>query len=244
MEIAFLDRSVRRRAVAPPEWVIRQSIVPGAGGRRVFRFLLPETCRFSCSFCPLGNQDFASVLGEPESIARIFLTAYRRGLCDGLFLSCGLPKDPAEAVRRSLKLVERLRVNFGYLGYLHVKVPVGVQPALLERLVRLVDRVSYNLEPCCERALQESGVGSVSLLRDVQATGDGVRRARESSARSGPPPLRVPSRGRPRVTLLAPAGGVLPPPATHEARARHGDPSSVAPAGGRDLGKGIGNKAL
>lgn len=196
MEIAFLERSVRRRAAAPPEWVIRQSIVTGTGGRRVFRFLLPETCRYACSFCPLGNQDFASALTDPESVAKIFLSAYRRGLCDGLFLTCGLPKDPVEAVRRSVRLVEKLRVMHGYLGYLHVKVPSGVEPALLERLVRLVDRVSYHLEPCCVRAVQESGAASVSLLRDVQAASDGVRAAREISARRGPPPLALRPRTR------------------------------------------------
>jgi predicted DNA-binding helix-hairpin-helix protein len=207
MEIAFLERSARRRAAAPPEWVIRQSIVTGMGGRRVFRFLLPETCRYSCSFCPLGNQDFASALIDPESVARIFLSAYRRGLCDGLFLTCGLPKDPVLAVRRSLRLVEKLRVTHGYLGYLHAKVPAGVEPALLERLVRLVDRVSYHLEPCCVRAVQESGAASVSLLRDVQAASDDVRAAREISARSGPPPLRI--RPRPRVARTGNGGNKL-----------------------------------
>ncbi len=180
---------------------LRDLIVPGLGNRRIFRILLTNACRYSCDYCPMrAERDLPRHALEPAKLARLFMTAFRRGWCDGLFITSGIPKDAVWAMDRLLELVELLRVTHGYRGYLHVKALAGAQPGQVEKLVRLVDRVSYNLEAPCQRALDEHAPGKdlekglevLTIARDAAAA---VREARRDSARKAPsalPPLRAP----------------------------------------------------
>ncbi len=174
---------------------IRDLIVPGVGNRRIFRILLTNACRFSCDYCPMrAERDLPRHALEPASLARLFMTAFRRGWCDGLFVTSGIPRDPVFAMERMLQLVETLRFTHGYRGYLHAKALAGAEPGQIERLVRLVDRVSYNLEAPCQRALDEHAPGKsvasgLALLETARDAALAVREARRASARQAPAPL-------------------------------------------------------
>ena len=174
---------------------IRDLIVPGIGNRRIFRILLTNACRFSCDYCPMrAERDLPRHALEPASLARLFMTAFRRGWCDGLFVTSGIPRDPVFAMERMLQLVETLRFAHGYRGYLHAKALAGAEPGQIERLVRLVDRVSYNLEAPCQRALDEHAPGKsmesgLELLETARDAALAVREARRASARQAPAPL-------------------------------------------------------
>ena len=197
------NRPRRRRAslaVAEPRSAldpinIRDLIVPGVGNRRIFRILLTNACRFSCDYCPMrAERDLPRHALEPASLARLFMTAFRRGWCDGLFVTSGIPRDPVFAMERMLQLVETLRFTHGYRGYLHAKALAGAEPGQIERLVRLVDRVSYNLEAPCQRALDEHAPGKsvasgLALLETARDAALAVREARRASARQAPAPL-------------------------------------------------------
>lgn len=134
------------------ERALRDLIVPGVGGRRVFRILLAEACRHACEACPMASQRDLGALGEPRRLARAFVAAYRRGWCDGVYVTSGIPKSPAWSMEKLLEVVEVLRYTLGFRGYVHVKVPNGADPRQLERLMGLVDRVSFQLEPACAAA--------------------------------------------------------------------------------------------
>ncbi len=185
---------VRPRGVLDPI-NIRDLIVPGVGNRRIFRILLTNACRFSCDYCPMrAERDLPRHALEPGSLARLFMTAFRRGWCDGLFVTSGIPKDPIFAMERMLELVGILRFTHGYRGYLHAKALAGAEPGQIERLVRLVDRVSYNLEAPCQRALDEHAPGKsvakgVALLEAARDAATAVREARRASALRAPAPL-------------------------------------------------------
>jgi predicted DNA-binding helix-hairpin-helix protein len=182
---------------------IRDLIVPGVGNRRIFRILLTNTCRFACDYCPMrAERDLPRHALEPAGLARLFMTAFRRGWCDGLFVTSGIPRDPVFAMERMLELVGTLRFTHGYRGYLHAKALAGAEPGQIERLVRLVDRVSYNLESPCQQALDEHAPGKapekapeknaakgVALLDAVRDAATAVREARRASARQAPEPL-------------------------------------------------------
>ncbi|HQR46680.1 MAG TPA: hypothetical protein PK598_11795, partial [Thermoanaerobaculia bacterium] len=134
----------------------RDLIAPGVGGRRVFTILVPEACRYACSFCPLTA---VRRLPEPfrtaRGLARLFLTAFRRGLCDGLYVTAGIARNPVRAMSKVLDLVEEVRIQHGFPGYIHVKSVPGAEPGQIQKLVHLADRVSYQLEPACRPALFE-----------------------------------------------------------------------------------------
>lgn len=184
-------------------------IVSGSGGRRVFTLLLPETCRYSCSFCPMGPvKSLPEALRSTSGLARLFLTAYRRGLCDGLFVTVGIPRHPVRAMARVLELVEHLRVHHGFRGYIHVKSVPGATAGQVAKVVHLADRVSYQMEPACRRALLESPRGNppkgMELFSSPERTARELRAALAESARRAPgalPPSAFGPEGR---------GGQLP----------------------------------
>jgi predicted DNA-binding helix-hairpin-helix protein len=125
------------------------------GSTRIFRILLTNACSFSCSYCPMqaGRQlDRHSI--PPEKLAEIFVDAHRRGWVDGLFITTGIPKSPIFAMDRLIALVELVRFHHRFAGYIHAKAVAGAEPAQIERLAALVDRLSYNLESQCEETLK------------------------------------------------------------------------------------------
>jgi predicted DNA-binding helix-hairpin-helix protein len=189
----------RERGILDP-LNIRDLIVPGVGNRRIFRILLTNACLYSCDYCPMRAQrDLPRHALEPAALARIFMVAFRRGWCDGLFVTSGIPKSPVFAMERMLELVEALRFAHGYRGYLHVKAMAGAEPGQIERLVRLVDRVSYNLEAACQRSLAEHApekdlAKGIALLETAKKAAEEVREARRASARHAPSLLAPPGR--------------------------------------------------
>ncbi len=166
----------------------------GFGQTRIFRILLSNACAFSCNYCPMraGNAIPRHAI-EPEKLAAIFLEAYRRGWASGLFVTSGIPKNPVWAMDRMIALVEHLRLAERYEGYLHAKAVAGCEPAQVERLALLVDRLSYNLESTCQRTLdahapEKSIAAGVGLLRRARR----VARARSplrNDPRAGKPLL-------------------------------------------------------
>ncbi len=164
----------------------------GFGPTRIFRILLSNACAFSCAYCPMrAGNDVPRHAIEPEKLASIFLEAYRRGWASGLFVTSGIPKNPVWAMDRMIALVERLRFDLEYDGYLHAKAVAGCEPAQVERLALLVDRLSYNLETTCQRTLDALAPGK-SLADGVSL----LRRARKVGC-SRPALARDPRRGRP-----------------------------------------------
>ncbi len=134
------------------ESALRSLIVPGVAGRRVFRILLSDACRHACTECPMASQRSLGDLARPKKLAKLFVLAWRRGLCDGVFITSGAPKSATWAMEKLLETVETLRYTLGFRGYVHVKIPTGADPRQLQRMMALVDRVSFQLEPACARA--------------------------------------------------------------------------------------------
>ena len=169
-------------------------IAPGLGGRRVFTLLVPDSCRYACSFCPMAAERFLpNALRTPQGLARLFMTAFRRGLCDGLFVMAGIAKNPVRAASRLVELLELLRIQHGYRGYIHVKAVPGAERGQVQRLVRLADRVSYHLEPACGRALLEHPTAppakSLELYASPERAAAELKAALRESARRAPEPL-------------------------------------------------------
>jgi predicted DNA-binding helix-hairpin-helix protein len=153
----------------------------GFGRSRLFRILLTNACAFSCSYCPMrAGREIPRHAIAPEELARYFLTAWRKGWVQGLFVTTGIPKNPRYAMDRLLELVERLRLRHRYDGYIHVKAVSGAEDAQVERLALLCERVSFNLEAACQATLDrvapekslESGLILLAKLRQTaQETG-------------------------------------------------------------------------
>jgi predicted DNA-binding helix-hairpin-helix protein len=171
----------------------------GFGKTRIFRILMTNACAFQCDYCPMrAGRDLPRHALAPAELARIFFTAYRKGMAEGLFVTSGIPKNPSWAMDRMIELVETLRFRYRYAGYLHAKAVAGAQPEQIERLALLCDRVSYNLEAGCQKTLDR-----VAPEKNLEAGVALLRRVRDAAREAGP--RRV--KGDPRPPGAAAAAG-------------------------------------
>jgi predicted DNA-binding helix-hairpin-helix protein len=126
----------------------------GAGRTRLLRVLMTNACSFNCHYCPMRrDRELPRTLLKPEELVRIFLGALRRGWCEGLFVTTGIPGRPVHVMDELIKALELLRERHRFGGYIHVKMVPGADPAQIERLTQLASRVSVNFEAPCGASL-------------------------------------------------------------------------------------------
>lgn len=127
----------------------------GPGQRtRLLRVLMTNACSFNCHYCPMRrDRELPRTLLKPEELVRIFLGALRRGWCEGLFITTGIPGRPAQVTDELIKALALLRERHRFAGYIHVKLPPGADDAQIERLTSLASRVSLNFEAACGASL-------------------------------------------------------------------------------------------
>jgi predicted DNA-binding helix-hairpin-helix protein len=134
-----------------------RTVRPGPGMRvSLLRILMTNACSYNCHYCPMRrDRKLPRTLLKPEELVRIFLGARRRGWCEGLFITTGIPGRPVKVMDDLITVLELLRERHGFLGYVHVKMVPGAEAAQVERLTTLASRVSLNLEAPCGASLAQ-----------------------------------------------------------------------------------------
>ena len=128
----------------------------GPNGRKttLLRILMTNACSFNCRYCPMRrDREMRRTLLKPEELVRIFLAARRKGWCEGLFITTGIPGRPVKVMDDLIRVLELLRDVHKFTGYIHVKIVPGAEPAQVERITALATRVSLNLEAACGESL-------------------------------------------------------------------------------------------
>ena len=127
----------------------------GQGGlKTLLRILMTNACSFNCHYCPMRrDREMPRTLLKPEELVRIFLSAHRRGWCEGLFITTGIPGRPVKVMDDLIRVLELLREKHFFRGYIHVKIIPGADSAQVERMTQLATRVSLNLEAPCGSSL-------------------------------------------------------------------------------------------
>jgi predicted DNA-binding helix-hairpin-helix protein len=128
---------------------------PGPGVRvSLLRILMTNACSYNCHYCPMRrDRSMPRTLLKPAELVRIFLEARRRGWCEGLFVTTGIPGRPVKVMDDLIQALELLRQRHRFGGYIHVKLVPGAEPSQIERLTTLASRVSINLEAPCGASL-------------------------------------------------------------------------------------------
>ena len=122
----------------------------------LLRILMTNACTFNCHYCPMRrDRSMPRTLLKPEELVRIFLGAHRRGWCEGLFITTGIPGRPVHVMDELIKALELLRERHRFGGYIHVKLVPGGDQAQIERLTSLASRVSLNFEAACGASLAQ-----------------------------------------------------------------------------------------
>jgi predicted DNA-binding helix-hairpin-helix protein len=168
----------------------------GPMGRKMtlLRILMTNACSFNCHYCPMRrDREMPRTLLKPEELVRIFLAARRRGWCEGLFITTGIPGRPMKVMDDLIRVLELLRETHRFTGYIHVKILAGAEQSQVERITALASRVSLNLEAACGESLariapDKDFTKSLATLEQARTL---VRHGREEQAE-----------GRPRNALL------------------------------------------
>lgn len=120
-----------------------------ADGRCVslLKILLTNVCIYDCAYClNRRSSDIRRAGLSPYEVAELTINFYRRNCIEGLFLSTGVVRSPDYTMELLVETVRKLRNEYRFNGYIHLKLVPGADPLLIEQAGRLVDRVSVNLE--------------------------------------------------------------------------------------------------
>lgn len=120
-----------------------------ADGRCIslLKVLLSNACAYDCSYClNRRSNDTRRATFQPHELADLTISFYRRNYIEGLFLSSGIIKNPDYTCEQMIETLRILREEYRFRGYIHAKAIPGADPALIDRLGVLADRMSVNIE--------------------------------------------------------------------------------------------------
>lgn len=113
----------------------------------LLKILLTNKCIYSCEYC-INRKENNIERAEftPEEVADLTINFYKRNYIEGLFLSSGVVKSPDYTMIKLIRVAEILRNEKKFNGYIHMKAIPGASEELIERLGKLIDRMSINIE--------------------------------------------------------------------------------------------------
>ncbi|MDI6694487.1 MAG: radical SAM protein [Anaerolineales bacterium] len=158
---------------------VSHALLPNGQRIVLLKTLLTSACERNCYYCPFrAGRDFRRASLQPDEMAKAFMTMYRAGVVQGMFLSSGVAGGSLRTQDQILATAEILRLKMHYKGYLHLKLMPGAEYAQVERAMQLADRVSLNLEaPNCVRlALLAPGKDFIEELLQPLRWADEIRR--------------------------------------------------------------------
>ncbi len=120
-----------------------------ADGRCIslLKILFTNECIYNCRYClNRASNDVPRAAFTPQEVCDLTMGFYRRNYIEGLFLSSGILKSPSYTMELLYQTLYKLRHEYGFGGYIHVKAIPGADPRLIEATGYLADRMSVNLE--------------------------------------------------------------------------------------------------
>lgn len=120
-----------------------------ADGRCIslLKILMTNECIYNCRYClNRSSNDVPRATFTPQEICELVMGFYRRNYIEGLFLSSGILRSPDYTMELLYQTLYKLRREYHFGGYIHVKAIPGADERLIEKTGFLADRMSVNLE--------------------------------------------------------------------------------------------------
>ena len=127
-----------------------------ADGRCIslLKILMTNNCIYDCAYClNRKSNDNPRAAFTVDEVVSLTMNFYRRNYIEGLFLSSAIIGSPDYTMEQLIKIVEKLRYEEHFYGYIHLKAIPGANPMLIQRAGELSDRLSVNLELPSEQSL-------------------------------------------------------------------------------------------
>jgi len=120
----------------------------------LLKILFTNHCIYNCAYCiNRRSNDIPRASFTPDEVADITINFYRRNYIEGLFLSSGVLRSPDYTMEQLIATVKKLRKDYNYNGYIHLKAIPGASVELLREAGLYVDRFSANIELPSEKSL-------------------------------------------------------------------------------------------
>ena len=129
-----------------------------ADGRCIslLKILFTNECIYDCKYClNRCSNDVPRASFTPDEVCRLTIEFYRRNFIEGLFLSSGILYNPTFTMELIFQTVYKLRTEYHFQGYIHIKAIPGAAPEVIQRAGFWVDRMSINLELPTAEGLQK-----------------------------------------------------------------------------------------
>lgn len=131
------------------------SFTPDGRCVSLLKILLSNDCVYDCKYCPNRvSADVPRATATPEEICQLTMDFYKRNYIEGLFLSSAVHVNPNYTMERLLLVVKKLRMEYGFHGYIHLKGIPRADATLNSEAAKYVDRMSYNVELPSEQSLK------------------------------------------------------------------------------------------
>ncbi len=131
------------------------SFTPDGRCISLLKILMSNDCVFNCKYCmSRADADVPRVSATPEEICELTIDFYKRNYIEGLFLSSAVHKSPDYTMEQLLLTVKKLRTEYGFYGYIHLKGIPHAHESLVREAAKYADRMSYNIELPSEKSLK------------------------------------------------------------------------------------------
>jgi putative DNA modification/repair radical SAM protein len=126
---------------------ICHSYTPDGRCVSLLKILLTNFCIYDCQYCVNRvSSDVARARFTPQEVVDLTLEFYRGNYIEGLFLSSGIIQSPDYTTEQLVEVARRLRLEYAFGGYIHLKLIPGASPELVAAAGLYADRVSANIE--------------------------------------------------------------------------------------------------
>lgn len=147
-----------------------------ADGRCIslLKILFTNQCIYDCKYCVNRcSNDVVRTAFTPDEVCKLTIEFYRRNYIEGLFLSSGILYNANHTMELIYETLYKLRNQWNFNGYIHVKAIPGADAELVERTGFLADRMSINLELPTAQGLKELAPGKtrdkiLAPMRQIQ----------------------------------------------------------------------------
>lgn len=134
---------------------ICHSFTPDGRCISLLKILMSNDCIYDCEYCPnRRSADSPRATLTPDEICSLTVNFYKRNYIEGLFLSSAVFSSPNATMEALYLTVKKLRGEYGFNGYIHLKGIPHADGETVMRAAKLVDRMSYNIELPSESSLK------------------------------------------------------------------------------------------
>ena len=131
------------------------SFTPDGRCISLLKIVISNDCVYDCKYCPNRvSADVPRATATADEICELTIDFYKRNYIEGLFLSSAVFKNPDYTMEQLLLVVKKLRTEYRFHGYIHLKGIPKADEKLMREAAKYADRMSYNVELPTEKSLK------------------------------------------------------------------------------------------